>query len=142
VVVELTGGLPEVRHGWLGSWLVSSPFGCTAQQLNRGAAPPFLVREDAPPSSGNPLQLTVLGLRGLPVTTLLAIRPVGSSADVALVAAALPREVPPGQAVSVPLTPQTCPAGTTSVRIAVDHQVAGRAGVPPPLVIDLPGCIF
>jgi hypothetical protein len=140
VATALTAELPEGGRGWLGSWLLSNPFGCFAQPLHRGIAPPFLVREDAVPLIGNRSQLTLLGLRGLPTATVLAIRSVGPSADLVLVAAGLPREVPPGRAVSVPLTPQTCPAGTTSVRIAVDYRVAGRTGVPPPLVIDLPGC--
>ncbi len=140
-VAKLVGGVPDVGGpGWIGSWLLSSQFGCPPQQSHRGADPPFLFVDRPMPLSGKHLPLTLFGLPGLPAATVVSVRAVGASADLGVLASRLPSRIAPGQAVSLPLTLGSCPDGTNAVRVAVNYRVPGRTGIPPPLLVDLPGC--
>lgn len=141
-VAKLTGGVPGVGPGWIGSWLLSHQFGCPPQQSHRGADPPFLVVASPSPSSARHLTLTLFGLRGLPSATVVDVTAVGASADLGMLASRLSSRISPGQAVSLPLTLGSCPDGANAVRVAVNYRVAGRTGVPAPLLVDLPGCGF
>lgn len=139
-VVKVIDGVTNAGPGWVGSWLLSSGFGCPPQQEHRGTDPPFLVSSSPPQPSGRSLPLALFGLPGLPAATVVDVRPVGVSADVRVVASGLPTRIAPGREVSLSLTQASCADGVDFVRVAVSYRVAGRTGVPPPLLVDLPGC--